>query len=185
VEKEHSSRGDYTSSEDDNVVVQGIAGDKNALGFFGYAYYAENKDKLKVVPIDDGKADNGQGPIAPSPETVSKGTYQPLSRPIFIYVSKKSLERPVVSEYVKFMNENAADLVAEVGYIALPERAYTLAQQRADQRITGSMLGGKGSQVGVSVEELLAKEPAPTAAAGEVPRTNDSPDDAAPAAAGH
>ena len=161
VQKEHSSRGDYTSSEDDNVIVQGIANDKNALGFFGYAYYAENKDKLKVVPIDDGKADNGEGPIPPSPESVRNGTYQPLSRPIFIYVAKKSLERPIVSEYVKFMNQNAAKLVAEVGYIALPERAYTLAQQRADKRVTGSMLGGKGSQVGISIEDLLEKEAAP------------------------
>ncbi|MCY1023998.1 PstS family phosphate ABC transporter substrate-binding protein [Pyxidicoccus sp. MSG2] len=158
VKKEHSSRGDFTSSEDDNVIVQGIANDKNALGFFGYAYYSENKDKLKLVPIDDEKADNGAGPVAPSGETVRNGTYQPLSRPIFIYVARKSLERPEVGRFVKFYTANAEKLVPEVGYIPLPTNAYSLAQARVDARKTGSLFGGKGSQVGVSIEQLLAKE---------------------------
>jgi len=158
VGKEHSSRGDFTSSEDDNVLVQGIAGDELALGFFGLAYYEENRGKLKLVAIDDGKADNGRGPIAPSTETVANGTYQPLSRPIFIYVSTKALDRPEVVEFVKFYLANAPKLVKEVGYIPLPERAYTLAQQRADARKTGSVFGGKGSKVGVRIEDLLAAE---------------------------
>src|SRR5688500_10857400 len=85
VGKEGQSRGDYTSSEDDNVIVQGVSGDLNALGYFGYAYYEQNKDKLKLVLIDDGDAANGAGPIAPSPDTVAGGTYRPLSRPVFIY----------------------------------------------------------------------------------------------------
>ncbi|MFZ5470467.1 MAG: PstS family phosphate ABC transporter substrate-binding protein [Myxococcota bacterium] len=155
VGKEHSSRGDFTSSEDDNVLVQGIAGDPHALGFFGFAYYAENADKLKLVPIDDGKPENGDGPVAPSAKTVRNGTYQPLSRPIFVYVAKKALERPELVSFVKFYLANAAKLVSEVGYIPLPDRAYALAQERVDARVTGSLFHGKGSQVGVSIEDLL------------------------------
>ncbi|HXE91074.1 MAG TPA: PstS family phosphate ABC transporter substrate-binding protein [Terriglobales bacterium] len=158
VHKEHSSRGDYTSSEDDNVIVQGVANDERALGFFGYAYFEENKDKLKLLPVDDGNKENGDGPIAPSVETVRNGTYQPLSRPIFIYISKKALGREEVANFVKFYLANSEKLVREVGYIPLPARAYTLAQQRADAGVTGSLFGGKGSQVGVSIETLLEKE---------------------------
>jgi phosphate transport system substrate-binding protein len=158
VGEEHASRGDYTSSEDDNVIVQGVATDRLALGFFGYAYYAENRDRLKLVPVDDEKPDNGAGPIAPSLETVGNNTYQPLSRPIFIYIAARSLDRPEVAEFVRFYLEHAAELVAEVGYIPLPPRAYALAQQRVDARKTGSMFGGAGSRPGVSVEQLLAAE---------------------------
>jgi len=158
--KEHSSRGDYTSSEDDNVVVTGISNDELALGFFGYAYYEQNKSKLKAVPIDDGKADNGAGPVAPSPESIEKGAYQPLSRPIFIYVSKKSLDRPEIASFVKFYLDQAPALVKEVGYIPLPPKTYRLVQARVDKRVTGSIFGGKGSQVGASVEQMLQKETA-------------------------
>jgi phosphate transport system substrate-binding protein len=160
VGKEHSSRGDYTSSEDDNVLVQGIASDELALGFFGLAYYEENKSRLKVLPVDDGKPDNGAGPIVPSADTVRVGTYQPLSRPIFIYVSKAALDRAEVASFVRFYLENAPRLVSEVGYIPLPERAYALASKRVDARRTGSLFGGKGSQVGVSIEALLEREQA-------------------------
>jgi phosphate transport system substrate-binding protein len=158
VHKEHSSRGDFTSSEDDNVLVQGIATDEAALGFFGLAYYEENKNRLKLVAIDDEKADNGEGPILPSLDTVMKGTYQPLSRPLFIYVRKQALDRPEVAAFVQFYLHHGAELTREVGYIPLPGRAYQLAQGRVDRRQTGSIFGGKGSQVGVSIEELLAKE---------------------------
>lgn len=95
--KEKASRSDYTPSEDDNVLVMGVAGDKGALGYFGYAYYLENKDKLKVVPIDA-----GNGAVAPDEKTINDGSYKPLSRPIFIYVNKASLERPEVKEFIKF-----------------------------------------------------------------------------------
>lgn len=158
VGEEHASRGDFTSSEDDNVLVEGIARDEYALGFFGLAYYEENKDKLKLLALNDGKDDNGPGAIAPTPETVMNGTYQPLSRPLFIYVSKKALDRPEVSAFVEFYLANAPSLVREVGYIPLPERAYVLAKQRVASQITGSIFGGKGSQVGVRIEELLKKE---------------------------
>jgi phosphate transport system substrate-binding protein len=156
--KEHASRGDFTASEDDNVLVQGIATDELALGFFGLAYYAENQDKLKLVAIDDGNPNNGKGPISPSLETVMDGTYQPLSRPLFIYVRKEALNRPEVAAFIDFYLRNAGTLAQEVGYIPLPPRAYQLAQGRVQKRVTGSIFGGGGSQVGVSIEALLAKE---------------------------
>jgi phosphate transport system substrate-binding protein len=158
VGKEHSSRGDFTSSEDDNVLVQGISTDKLALGFFGYAYYAENKDKLKLVAINDGDDSNGEGGIQPSLETVANGTYQPLSRPIFIYISKAAAEKTEVNEFVTFYIENAATLSKEVGYIPLPTKAYDLVGGRFEDRVTGSVFGGKGAKVGVSVEDLLSAE---------------------------
>ena len=156
VGKEHASRGDFTSSEDDNVLVQGVSTDKHALGFFGFAYYEENKAKLGLVKVDDGKADNGDGPIAPSLQSVGDGTYQPLSRPIFIYVSKKDADREAVKSFVDFYLGEGAKLVSEVGYIPLPESAYELVQQRFSERVTGSVFGGKGSKVGATVESMLA-----------------------------
>ncbi|MHA2641241.1 MAG: PstS family phosphate ABC transporter substrate-binding protein [bacterium JZ-2024 1] len=158
VGKEHSSRGDFTSSEDDNVLVQGVASDVHALGFFGVAYYEENADKLRAVPIDDGNDANGKGPVAPDYENVANGTYQPLSRPIFIYVKRTSADKPEVDRFVKFYLRNAPVLVKEVGYIALPAKAYELALKRFEKRVTGSVFGGKGSQVGVKIEDLLARE---------------------------
>jgi phosphate transport system substrate-binding protein len=119
VGKSGSSRGDYTASEDDNVLVQGISGDKNGIGFFGLAYYQENADKLKLIPIN-----NGKGAISPSVETVKNGTYAPLSRPIFIYVTGTAAQRPEVAEFVKFYLANASSLVADVGYIPLTDDEY-------------------------------------------------------------
>ena len=169
VGKEHSSRGDYTSSEDDNVLVKGVSTDKLALGFFGYAYYIENKGKLKLVPVDDEKAENGAGPIAPSLETVANGTYQPLSRPIFIYAGKKQLERPEVSAFVNFYLANAPTLSAEVGYIPLTPAGYALATERFTKRTYGSVFGEQGSSVGVSVELLLGAPPAAPASEAMAP----------------
>jgi phosphate transport system substrate-binding protein len=128
VGKAGESRGDFTASEDDNVLVQGIEGDKNALGFFGLAYYQENKDKLKLVGVDGGK-----GVVFPSAETVKDGTYAPLSRPIFIYVSKTASKRPEVSSFVNFYLKNASQLVPDVGYIALPDDQY---KKEADEYST-------------------------------------------------
>jgi phosphate transport system substrate-binding protein len=154
VGKERSSRADYTASADDNVLVQAIAGEKYALGYFGYAYYVENPDKLKLVAIDD---DNGKGFIKPTPETISKGTYQPLARPIFIYVNKNSADRPEVKEFIRYYLTDGRALVTQVGYVRLPDKAYELGLKRFEDRKTGSIFSG-GSQVGVSIEELLAKE---------------------------
>lgn len=119
VGKSGSSRGDYTASEDDNVLVQGIEGDKNAIGFFGLAYYEENQDKLKLVGVD-----NGSGPVLPSFETVKTGSYAPLSRPVFIYVTDAAAKRPEVVAFVNFYIKNASLLVTDVGYIPLPDEEY-------------------------------------------------------------
>ncbi|MBK5442562.1 PstS family phosphate ABC transporter substrate-binding protein [Peribacillus sp. TH24] len=109
-----------TLSEDDNVLVQGVEGDKNAIGFFGFAYYAENKDKLKVVSID-----NGKGAVEPTHETIKSGEYAPLSRPLYTYVSNKSVaEKEQVADYTQFVIENAGELSEEVGYVCLPEEEY-------------------------------------------------------------
>ncbi len=126
VGKEGASRGDFTSSEDDNVLVQGIANDELAIGFMPYAYYIENQAALKLVPVDDGKADNGAGPIQPSVETVKTGTYQPLSRPVFIYASVKALERPEVAQFVDYYLTQGGALAEEVGYVPLGDRGYQL-----------------------------------------------------------
>ena len=151
--KSQACRADFTASEDDNVLVQGIAGDPNALGFFGFAYYGENRSRLKAVPIDGGK-----GPVAPSEQSINDGSYEPLSRPIFIYVSKKASERPDVASFVKFYLENAPKLVTEVGYVPLPDRVYQLALERFEKRATGSLFAS-GHRVGISLEDLLsAKE---------------------------
>lgn len=155
VGKGGASRGDFTASEDDNVLVQGISTDANALGFFGFAYYEQNKDRLKLVPIDDGNDKNGKGPIAPSVETVNNSTYQPLSRPIFIYVNKKSTEKPEVDAFVRYYLENAGTLTEEVGYIPLPKSAYALAIRKFDKKVTGTVFHGEGAKIGVKAEDLL------------------------------
>lgn len=153
-----ASRGDFTASEDDNVLVQGISTDLNALGFFGVAYYEYNKDRLNLVPIDDERDGNGKGPILPKYDNILKGSYQPLARPIFIYVSKKSADRPEIQKFIEFYMKQGGELSKEVGYIALPDRAYGLAHKRFQKRMTGSIFGGKGAQIGVKVEDLLEKE---------------------------
>jgi phosphate transport system substrate-binding protein len=117
--EEDASRPDYSASEDDNVLVQGVGGDVNALGYFGYAYYIENQDKLRALGVD-----NGSGCIEPTPETVTAGQYAPLSRPLFIYVNRSELDRPEVAEFVRFYMENAAELVTEVGYVPLDAAQY-------------------------------------------------------------
>lgn len=114
-----ASRPDYTASEDDNVLITGVANDRYALGYFGYAYYVENQERLKAVPIE-----SGRGPIAPTPETINEGSYAPLSRPVFIYVNRKALQRPEVFSFVRFMLTHGPDLVREVGYVPLPAERY-------------------------------------------------------------
>ncbi len=133
--KAQASRGDYTASEDDNVLVQGVSGDEGALGYFGFAYYDENRDKLKLVPIDDGKADNGAGPIAPSTETVRNGTYAPLSRPMFMYVNKAKLQRPEVKAFVQFLLDKGPALVTDVGYFAITDTELQQARERVAQAL--------------------------------------------------
>lgn len=124
VGKSHSSRGDYTASEDDNVLVQGIAGDKYGLGFFGLAYFQENKDKLKLIPVDDQKDENGKGAILPSLETVKNNTYSPLSRPLFIYVNSESAKKKEVADFVTFYLSNVGSLASQIGYIPMEDKHY-------------------------------------------------------------
>jgi phosphate transport system substrate-binding protein len=157
VGKEDASRGDYTSSEDDNVIVQGVSGDELALGFLPLAYVEQNKSALKLVPVDDGKQDNGDGPIVPSAQTVRDGTYQPLSRPLFIYVARKAADRPEVQRFVESYF-SSADLMREVGYVELTPDLYSLAQGHFSERKVGTAFGSGGSQVGMTLEQLLARE---------------------------
>ena len=153
VGKSKSSRGDFTASEDDNVLVQGVSRDVNGLGYFGYAYYIENKDKLKAVPIVNEK---GQ-PVEPSMEAVLKGTYSPLARPIFIYVNAKSLGKPEVKEFVEYYMKHGAKLAREVKYVPLPDVAYTTGLEHIQKGKKGTVFGGN-AEVGVTIEELLKRE---------------------------
>ncbi|HYD57763.1 MAG TPA: PstS family phosphate ABC transporter substrate-binding protein [Burkholderiales bacterium] len=153
VGKSKSSRGDFTASEDDNVLVQGVSRDVNGLGYFGFAYYVENQDKLRAVPIVNEK---GQA-IAPSMEAVEKGTYTPLARPIFIYVSTKSLARPEVKAFVEYYMKNGAALAREVKYVPLPGKAYATAWDHVQKGKKGTVFGGI-AEVGVTIEELLKRE---------------------------
>ena len=149
-----ASRGDYTASEDDNVLVQGIARDVNAIGYFGYAYYAENKDKLKAVLIVNPRTGKA---VEPSPETVIDGSYQPLARPIFIYVNAKSLERPEIREFVQYYMKSAEALVREVKYVPLPPKAYTYNLDMIEKKVLGTKFGGE-NKVGLTIEELMKLE---------------------------
>ena len=153
VGKSKSSRGDFTASEDDNVLVQGVSRDVNGLGYFGFAYYVENQDKLKAVPIVNEK---GQ-PVAPSMEAVEKGIYSPLSRPIFIYVSAKSLVRPEVNEFVEYYMTHGGKLAKEVKYVPLPDSAYKMALAHVQKGKKGTVFGGV-AEVGITIDELLKRE---------------------------
>ena len=150
--KAKASRGDYTVSEDDNVLVQGIARDKLALGYFGLAYYETNKDKLKLVAID-----NGSGAVLPSITTVQDGTYQPLSRPLFIYVNIKALSRPEVVLFIEYCLNNANKLAAEVGYVPLPDDMMALVKQKFVARKSGSAIMDKNT-VGMKLVDIISAQ---------------------------
>lgn len=149
--KEKASRADFQASEDDNTLVQGVAGDQYALGYFGFAYYEQNKDKLKVVRVD-----NGSGGVAPSPETIADGRYQPLSRPLLIYVNKKSLDRPEVVEFLTFIFTEGKNGIGQVGYVPLPDDAYAAVLEHLEARKTGTYF--KGAEIGLKIDEILQRE---------------------------
>ncbi len=153
MHKAKSSRGDFTASEDDNVLVQGVTQDQNALAYFGYAYYAANAGKMKALKIINS---NGL-PVSPSDVTVLDGSYNPLSRPIFIYVNLDSLKKAEVKEFVSFYLANAAGLVKEVKYVPLSAASYKLAQEHVNKLKVGTVFGGE-SKVGLKVEDLLKME---------------------------
>jgi len=146
-----SSRTDYTPSEDDNVLVQGVANNPGGMAYFGMAYYEENQSRLKAIAID-----GGNGPVSPSRQTVENGTYAPLSRPIFIYVNAAELRRPQVQQFVQYYINNAATISARVGYVPLPASAYTAYLQRAQRRTPGTAFGGR-AVIGASIEEVVQR----------------------------
>ncbi|MFZ4506269.1 MAG: PstS family phosphate ABC transporter substrate-binding protein [Fimbriimonas sp.] len=149
--KKKASRTDYQGSADPNVLVQGIAGDKGSLGYFGFAYYEQNTDKLKLVPVDGGK-----GAIAPSAETIMNNTYQPLSRPLFIYVKKSSADRPEVKAFVNFILGEGSKLVKDAKYIELPATTYTVVQKHWTDGKVGTVF--KGVEPGIKIEDILTRE---------------------------
>lgn len=146
-----ASRTDYTPSEDDNVLVQGVANNPGGLAYFGLAYYEENHSRLRAVAID-----SGNGPVAPSQQTVLNGTYAPLSRPIFIYVNAAALRRPQVQQFVQYYVNNAAAVSQRVGYVALPATAYQTYLQRAQRRQAGTAFGGR-SVIGATIDEVIQR----------------------------
>ena len=154
VGEEHSSRGDFTPSEDDNVLVQGIANNPSSLGFFGLAYYNQNKEMLRAVPISY----KGSDPVKPSVETAESGEYQPLTRPLFMYIKKSSYAnkdsvKVFVHDYL--LNPDLMrELVDEVGYVRLPVKSFGLSEDLFDDGRTGTVFDS-GSQIGVSIEDLL------------------------------
>ena len=151
VGKAKSSRGDFTASEDDNVLVQGVASDIYALGFFGFAYYIENIKKINAVAVD-----NGNGGVLPSAATVENNSYKPLSRPIFIYVNAKSADKPEISEFVNFYMKNAPELVTEVKYFPLSKEVYNLNIEHLNKKKVGTVF--KGSGINIKLEEILKLE---------------------------
>lgn len=154
VGEEGNSRKDYTASEDDEALVQGVSSNQNALGFFGYAYYIANRDRLKAVAID-----NGYGCVQPSPQAVLDSSYQPLSRPIFIYVKKAAATRREVKAFTNFyLSPENAKLVLQVGYVPLPDLTLRAANSRFNRGMTGSVFEGTGSAIGLGQQELQEKE---------------------------
>lgn len=163
VGKAKSSRGDYTASEDDNTLVQGVSNDVNGLGYIPLSYYEENKTKLKALGVvantEATAKDKKKTPkaVLASKETVENGTYAPLSRPLFIYVSEKALQKPEVNQFVEFYLKNASSFVPEVKYVSLPPKAYELGLKRFGKKQLGTVFHGK-SEVGLKIEDILTKE---------------------------
>ena len=152
--KSKSTRGDFTASEDDNVLVQGVSRDVGGLGYFGYAYYTENKDKLSAVAL---VAASGKPAVVPSVDTVVNGSYQPLARPIFIYINAKSAAKPEVKEFVEYYMKNGEKLTKEVKYISLPAKAYAYNLEHFAKMAKGTKFGGE-NKVGLTIEELMKLE---------------------------
>lgn len=148
-----ASRNDYTASEDDTDLVQGVSKDPNALGYFGYAYYEAGRNQLKPLPVN-----NGKGPVIPSAETLKNAQYQPLSRPLFIYVNAEAVKtRPEVQEFVDYYLQNAERWVVATGYVPLPDEGYKVVISRFQQRKEGTVFAGT-PQLDLKIEELMQKE---------------------------
>lgn len=160
-----ASRSDFTASEDDNVLVQGIKGTETSLGYFGLAYYENNADDLRALGVDPDQPDGGAPCVTPSATTVQNGTYRPLSRPLFIYVNPAKVT-PTVETFVEFYLQNADELASDVGYVAMPDDAYELALDRFQSRTTGTVFGAEDVDVtGTRVEQMLRSAMGDSAAA--------------------
>lgn len=147
-----SIRHDFTQSENDNRLVDSIASNKNAIGFLGFAYYIENQNRVTAVAIN-----NGKGAILPSTDTVEDGSYQPLSRPIFIYVSIRSMDKSEIKEFIDFYLKNALLLVKEVKFFPLPPSAYRTMLEHFNNKRVGTVFNGK-SAIGLTIDELIRRE---------------------------
>ncbi|MCR4316999.1 MAG: PstS family phosphate ABC transporter substrate-binding protein [Planctomycetes bacterium] len=137
-----------TFSEDDNVLVRGVESNKFSIGYFGFAYYVENKDRLTAVAVD-----GGSGPVVPTMETITNGTYSPLSRPIFIYVSTEAAKREEVAKFVEYYLDNAPSVAKEVGYVPFSDSTYALIKKRFADRVTGSVF--RGAPAGTPIDQIL------------------------------
>ncbi len=149
--RSRASRSDYTPSEDDNVIVQGVASNQGAMGYFGLAYYEENRSRLRALSID-----SGNGPVEASVANAENGTYAPLSRPMFIYVNAAALRRPQVQQFVQYYVNNAGRYATEVGYVPLPASAYQTYLQRVQRRTQGTAYGGRQA-IGVTIADVIAR----------------------------
>ena len=158
VGKAKSSRGDYTASEDDNVLVQGVEGDRYALGYMGYSYFDAHRKRLKALSIE--WDEKGKPAVGPSEETVLNGTYNPLSRPLFVYVNFKSLEKPEVQKFVEFYLGNVERLTKEVHYVPLPASAYEVLRKRLAERQKGTAFSGH-ADMATPIGEILKRTPTP------------------------
>lgn len=154
--EEGASRHDFTGSVSDDELVEAVARDVQAMAFIPLAYYKKNRPRLKIVAVNSG-AHPGRGPIVPSVETIRAGAYQPLARPLFIYVRKQALNSPAVSEFVDFYLERAGQIAERLGYISLTPEVYQLAAERRRTQWTGTIFGEGGSQVGLTMNGLLEK----------------------------
>lgn len=157
VGKSKASRGDYTGSEDDNTLIIGISNDQHALGYIPYSYFDQNKAKLKALAIDGGAKAPKKGPVSPSETSVVDGSYFPLSRPLFIYISQKAAERPEVKEFVEFYIKNVESLAKQVKYVPLTKATYDMALEHFKKGKIGTVFGGS-PEVGLKVEDLLKRE---------------------------
>lgn len=149
--RSRASRSDYTPSEDDNVIVQGVANSPGGMGYFGLAYYEENRSRLRALAID-----GGNGPVEPSIANAENGSYAPLSRPMFMYINAAALRRPQVQQFAQYFVNNAARYSAQVGYVPLPANAYQTYLQRVQRRTQGTAFGGRQA-IGVTIAEVIAR----------------------------
>ncbi len=149
--RSRASRSDYTPSEDDNVIVQGVASNAGAMGYFGLAYYEENRSRLRALSID-----SGNGPVEPSVANAENGSYAPLSRPMFIYINAAALRRPQVQQFAQYFVNNAARYAQQVDYVPLPASAYQAYLQRVQRRTQGTAFGGRQA-IGVTIAEVIAR----------------------------